>query len=108
MLVKRIFVGLISMGLMVSVFAGTRPHRMSSTHPVKKLTQSRQIPTEKINLNQADVQSLIQIKGIGKKKAMLIIQYRQKHGIFRSVDDLIKVRGIGTKRLEKIKPFLRV
>ena len=53
---------------------------------------------QKINLNSADVNALMHsIKGIGAKRAQAIVQYRQTHGIFKSVDELAAVRGFGEK-----------
>ena len=53
---------------------------------------------KKINLNTASVEELTHsIKGIGKKRAMTIVQYRQKHGVFKTITDLAAVRGIGLR-----------
>ncbi len=58
---------------------------------------------EKINVNQADVQMLTQIKGIGEVKAKAIVDYRAQNGAFESVDELDNVKGIGAKTLKKIE-----
>ena len=47
------------------------------------------------------------VKGIGPVLAKQIIETRQKAGPFTSHDDLRRVRGIGSKRLEQIRPYLR-
>lgn len=53
---------------------------------------------EKINLNQANAKSLIHIvPGIGKKRAAAIIQYREEHGSFKSIEELAYVRGLGKR-----------
>ena len=53
---------------------------------------------KKINLNTATVEILSHsIKGIGKKRAEAMVQYRQKHGNFKSLTDLAAVRGVGHK-----------
>ncbi len=46
------------------------------------------------------------LPGIGKKTADAIIEYRTKNGNFTAVDDIAKVKGIGAKKLEKIKQYL--
>lgn len=60
---------------------------------------------EKININTASEEELQKLPGIGPAKAASIVAYRQKHGPFRSVDELDKVSGIGEKSLERIKPL---
>lgn len=62
----------------------------------------------KINLNQADATQLQQVSGIGPKKAADIIDYRQKDGPFKSVDELTNVNGIGEKTLANIRDELCV
>ena len=58
---------------------------------------------ETVNINTATVTELQKVDGIGKKIAAEIVAYREEHGSFNSVDELIRVKGIGKKRLEKIK-----
>lgn len=59
-----------------------------------------------ININTAGVAELQEIPGIGEKKAQAIIHYRNEHGSFQSVNELTQVKGIGTKMLEKMKPYI--
>lgn len=61
-----------------------------------------------VNLNTATKDQLCQITGIGDKKADLILQYRQEHGQFKSVDDLKQVSGFGDKSVDKIRDQLAV
>ena len=56
-----------------------------------------------ININTATLEELQTIKGIGKKKAEAILQYRKEHGPFRTKEDLLQVKGIGKKALEAIE-----
>lgn len=56
-----------------------------------------------VNINTATLEELQTIKGIGKKKAEAILQYRKEHGSFRTKDDLLQVKGIGKKALEAIE-----
>lgn len=58
---------------------------------------SQAIAVLTVHLNQADVQQLQQLKGIGEKKAREIIQYREQHGPFKRVEDLKQVKGIGER-----------
>ena len=56
-----------------------------------------------ININTAAASQLCSLKGIGEKKAAAIIQYRDEHGDFTSVDQLLNVPGIGEKLLESFR-----
>ena len=56
-----------------------------------------------VNINTATSEELQTIKGIGKKKAEAILQYRKEHGPFRTKEDLLQVKGIGKKALEAIE-----
>ncbi|MFN0158385.1 MAG: ComEA family DNA-binding protein [Bacteroidota bacterium] len=59
-----------------------------------------------ININTATKAQLMQLPGIGEQYAERIIIHREDFGLFASVDDLRKVKGIGKKRLEKMRPFI--
>ncbi|MBM6753531.1 helix-hairpin-helix domain-containing protein [Lactobacillus alvi] len=62
----------------------------------------------KINLNQATKDDLLKISGIGDKKADKIIEYRQSHGQFKTIDELKNVDGFGEKTVAKLKEQLAV
>lgn len=62
----------------------------------------------KVNINTAQAAELMTIPGIGAKKAQAIIDYRNERGPFKRVADLDKVKGIGPKMLEKIKPYIEL
>lgn len=59
-----------------------------------------------INVNTADAATLMELPGIGEAKAKAIIDYRKQFGPFRSIADLMNVKGIGPKMLEKMKPYV--
>ncbi len=59
----------------------------------------------KININTAPLESLILIPGIGEKTARIIINLREKEK-FIEYKDLLKIKGIGKKKLEKIKDYI--
>lgn len=71
-------------------------------------TMAKPAATAKINLNTADEAALTSLKGIGKTKAQAVIEYRQKNGPFKSVDDLKNVKGIGDKTLANLRDQLSV
>jgi len=61
-----------------------------------------------VNLNTATAAELEALPGIGAKKAEAILEARKAHGGFKSVDELVDVRGIGPAQMEKLRPHLRV
>jgi len=63
---------------------------------------------EKINLNTATLEELMTLERIGPKHAQSIIDYRQAHGSFQKIEDIMKVKGIGPKTFEANKDKLAV
>jgi competence protein ComEA len=59
-----------------------------------------------LNINIASAKELQTLPNIGEQMAKRIINYRTQHGNFVSVDALQKVKGIGPKTIEKLKPFI--
>ncbi len=58
--------------------------------------------------NTASVEDLDRLPGIGPVLARRIVEYRARHGLFRSADELLGVPGIGARLLERLRPFVRV
>jgi comEA protein len=65
-------------------------------------------PAAPVNLNTATSEQLQEVPGIGPATAEKILQMRKSYGAFKSVNDLLAVRGIGPKRLEKMRKYLVV
>ena len=63
---------------------------------------------ELIDINSATAKEFERLSGIGPQIAGRIVAYREQHGAFKRVDDLTKVRGIGPKTLERLRPHLRM
>ena len=65
-------------------------------------------PPQPINLNTATALELQQVPGIGPATADKILKMRKSYGLFKSVDDLRAIKGIGPKRLEKMRKYITV
>jgi competence protein ComEA len=61
-----------------------------------------------IDINTADSAALESVPGLGKSLSQRILAFREKNGPFQSVDDLLKVQGIGEKSIQKLRPYLTV
>ncbi len=61
-----------------------------------------------VNINTASATEIATLPGVGAKMAARIIEYRQKNGPFKKVEELMNVRGIGEKNFLKLKPQLAV
>jgi comEA protein len=61
-----------------------------------------------VDINAAASDDLEAVPGIGKSLATRIVAFREKNGAFKSVDELLKVQGIGEKSLEKLRPYVTV
>jgi competence ComEA-like helix-hairpin-helix protein len=65
-------------------------------------------PAHPININTAGSSDLQQVPGIGPSTAQKILDTRKSYGVFKSVDDLLAIKGIGPKKLEKMRKYLTV
>jgi len=61
-----------------------------------------------VDLNSATPEQLDALPGVGPATAKAIVEYRTRHGLFRTVDDLLSVPGIGPAKLANLKPLVRV
>ena len=81
-----------------------QPKKINHPHTSTGRSDARAI----INLNTAGAQKLQKLPGIGPAYARRIINFRQKNGAFTTKKELLKIKGIGKKRLAKIKPFIKL
>ncbi len=59
-----------------------------------------------VNINEAGVEDLVALPGIGNRTAEAIVAYRENTGRFKSVEELTRIRGIGRKKLEKLRRYV--
>lgn len=64
--------------------------------------------SRRLDLNRIDFETLRVLKGVGSKTAAAIIRYREKHGPFRRIEELLEVKGIGPARFKVLRPSLAV
>ena len=74
---------------------------------VKPGAVPRRPVTFPLDLNSARVEDFMELPGIGEKLALRLVEYRKSHSGFRSVEELRKVRGIGEKRMKRLRPLVR-
>ncbi|MFA5400710.1 MAG: ComEA family DNA-binding protein [Dehalococcoidia bacterium] len=61
---------------------------------------------QKVDINRADTWLLLALPGIGEGKAAQIVEYRTANGPFRSVDDLLKIKGFGKSAVDNLRSFV--
>ena len=61
-----------------------------------------------ISLNSTTAVELIELPGVGIKTAALIVDFREKHGPFERVEQLLQIKGIGHRTLKKLRPLLKI
>ncbi|MUV39572.1 ComE operon protein [Lentibacillus sp. JNUCC-1] len=82
------------------------PHQEDNAMDAVGVSASSQ--ADKVRINYADKAEVETLPGIGPSKAAAIIAHREEHGLFRTVEDLLEVSGIGEKTLDNIKDALQV
>ena len=62
---------------------------------------------QKIDINQATIEDLAALPAIGRKLAEKIVEDRNQNGPFKNIEDLMRVRGVKEKKLEKLRPYVQ-
>lgn len=65
-------------------------------------------PAKPVDINRASETELTRLPGVGEAMAKRIVAFRDEHGPFERAEDLMKVKGIGEKSFQKLKPHVRV
>ncbi|HEY2567330.1 MAG TPA: ComEA family DNA-binding protein [Candidatus Aquirickettsiella sp.] len=101
---SSLFVTLLTSIIAVPVLATTSPF-ISHNNTVLTSSPAKNIPnpiSANVNINTTDIETLVaELKGIGPKKAKAIIAYRNEHGPFKSIDDLVKIKGISKRIVDQ-------
>ena len=81
----------------------------SSASPLQEKSQdAKAAPAQVVNLNTAPAEQLERLPGVGPSTSARIIEYRQKNGGFKKIEELMNVRGIGEKAFLKMKSQITV
>lgn len=67
-----------------------------------------EVVPDSVNINTADREELQKLPGIGPAYADRIVEWRDENGLFTSPDQLLEIRGIGERRLEKMLPYIKL
>ncbi len=90
-------------------FLALAPHdRALATPAAPGLQTAEEDRSEAVELNTATATELRTLPGVGERTAERIIEYREEHGGFEKIEDLMNVRGIGEKTFLRLRPLIRV
>jgi competence protein ComEA len=93
---------------MVALQTSTQTASISQPRTAPKSGSTKLPALESISLNTAVATELDRLPGIGPKTAEVIIEYRNEHGPFQDLSHIMRVKGIGPKKWEQIRPYLRL
>ena len=94
----RMLLSLVALAFLVTV------HPAAAAQTAAKATARATAKPASVNINTASAAELDALPGIGAKTAALIVEYRQKNGPFKKIEELMNVRGVGEKSFLKLKP----
>ena len=84
------------------------PRAVGAQSKTSRSSAAKPSSTAVVNLNTASASDLEGLPGVGAKTAARIVEYRQKNGPFKKIEELMNVRGVGEKNFLKLKPQITV
>ena len=115
--IRRMLLSIVTLSVFAIAHAGAAGAAQTPSGnraPVKNVESVKNVKSVKeqvpasVNINTASVKELDALLGIGTKTAALIVEYRQKNGPFKKIEELMNVRGVGEKSFLKLRPQLTV
>jgi competence ComEA-like helix-hairpin-helix protein len=103
-----VFIGLILAGAVYLIIGIKQAPEFSYISPTYSATSNIDPESIKLNINDASLEELDKLPGIGPEKAQAIIDFRDNNGKFVSIEDLLYVPGIGQSLLEQISDKITV
>ena len=98
----------LSIVAVVFLLSAVPSHAAAAQAKAASRTAAKPASTVIVNLNTASAAAFEALPGIGAKTAALIVEYRQKNGPFKKIEELMNVRGVGEKSFLKLKPQITV
>jgi len=91
--------------ILVSIF---KDEKVDKSEVIIKPSKEKVLEKNSIDINKATVEELERLPGIGKKTALKIIEYRERYGGFKKIEDVMRVERIGQKTFDKIKDYIKI
>jgi competence protein ComEA len=98
-------------GIFIAALVASGPVAQAQTPKAAKTSAAARVratPGAPVNLNAASLAQLQTLPGVGPSTAQRILDYRQKNGAFKKIEELMNVKGMGEKSFLKLKPLVTV
>lgn len=111
---KKLFVALLSIGTLVTLIRKSLQKKNPAEDEAlfERPDNETKGPTEEmgasVDINRTSEEGFLQVPGIGEDLASKIVSHREEHGTFTTIEELVNVTGIGEKKLDTIRAFIRV
>ena len=95
-------------GMLVASLVIAGPSAWAQSDKTPAASKARATASAPVNLNAASAAQLQTLPGVGASTAERILEYRQKNGAFKKIEELMNVKGIGEKSFLKLKPLVTI